>query len=98
MVSRIRQTFESNKKWEKNSKTRAKSNLVHSKDLTFHKYHNIDEFARRSFYLRQNTFYYDTKEIRTNNEALEKDLEKRKFMINTASKLYDKLLNIYATH
>ena len=42
-------------------------------------------------------FYYDTEEIKPNNEDQEKDLEKRKVVINTASKLYDKLLNIYKT-
>ena len=39
------------------------------------------------------TFYYDTEKIKPNNEAH----EKRKVVINTASKLYDKLLNIYTT-
>ena len=42
-------------------------------------------------------FYYDTEEIKPNNEDQEKDLEKGKVVINTASKLYDKLLNIYKT-
>ena len=42
-------------------------------------------------------FYYDTEEIKPNNEDQEKDLEKRKVVINTASKLYEKLLNIYKT-
>ena len=40
------------------------------------------------------TFYYDTVKIKPNNEAQEKDLEKRKVVIDTASRLYDKLLNI----
>ena len=39
-------------------------------------------------------FYYDTEKIKPNNEAQEKYLEKRKVVINTASKLYDKLLKI----
>ena len=39
------------------------------------------------------TFYYDTEKIKPNNEAQ----KKRKVVINTASKLYDKLLNIYTT-
>ena len=43
------------------------------------------------------TFYYDTEEIKPNNEAQENNLEKRKVVINTASKLYDKLLHIYTT-
>ena len=42
-------------------------------------------------------FYNDTEEIKPNNEDQEKDLEKRKVAINTASKLYDKLLNINTT-
>ena len=41
--------FESNKKEEKIVKIRAKSNLVYSKDFTFYKYYNINEFAKRSF-------------------------------------------------
>ena len=77
---------------------------MYSKDFT---YHNINEFAKRSFYSKQNDlsdfkntlqiFYYDTKEIEPNNEDQEKDLQKRKVLINTVSKLYNKLLNIYAT-
>ena len=76
--------------------------------MNFYKYHNIHDFAKRSFYSKQNDltefkdildlFYYDTEKIKPNNEAQEKALEKRKIMINTASKLYDKLLNIYTTH
>ena len=42
-------------------------------------------------------FYCDTEETKPNNEAQEKDLEKRKIVINTVSKLYVKLLNIYTT-
>ena len=41
------------------------------------------------------TLYYYTKEIKPNNEVQEKDLEKRKVVINVASKLFDKLLNTY---
>ena len=41
--------------------------------------------------------YYDTEETKPNNEAQEKNLGKRKVVINTVSKLYVKLLNIYAT-
>ena len=60
----------------------------------------------RSFYLKLNDliefkhilelFYDNTKEIKPNNEDQEKDLEKRKVLIYTVSKLYDKLLNIHA--
>ena len=42
------------------------------------------------------TFHYDTGKIIPNNEAQEKALEK-KVVINTPSKLYDKLLSIYTT-
>ena len=43
-------------------------------------------------------FYYDTEEIKPNNEDQEKDLEKRKVVIKiVTSKLYDKLLNRYKT-
>ena len=44
------------------------------------------------------TFYYDTEEIKPDNETQIKDLEKiKKVVTNTASKLYDKLLSIYTT-
>ena len=43
------------------------------------------------------TFSGDTESIKQHNEAWEKDLEKREVVINTASKLYDNLLNIYTT-
>ena len=46
--------FESNKKKGKMLKRLAKSNLVHSKDFTFYKFHNINEFAKHSFYSKQN--------------------------------------------
>ena len=42
-------------------------------------------------------FYYYTQETKPNNKAQEKDLIKRKVVINTAPKLYDKLLNKYET-
>ena len=95
------------KRKKKILKSRVKSNLVYSKDFTFYKYRNINEFAKRSFYSKQNdltefkdtldTFYYDIEKIKQNNEAQEKDLEKRKVVINKAFKLYDKLFNIYTT-
>ena len=40
-------------------------------------------------------FYYNTEEFKLINAAKVQDLEKRKVVINTASKLYDKILNIY---
>ena len=42
------------------------------------------------------TLYFYIQEIKENNEAQEKALEKQKFVINTA-KLYDNLLNRYTT-
>ena len=41
--------------------------------------------------------YYNTKEIKPNNEDQTKDLEKRKVVLVKASELYNKLLNIYKT-
>ena len=41
--------------------------------------------------------YYDTQDTKPNNKAQEKDLVKRKVVINKAPKLYDKLLNKYET-
>ena len=37
------------------------------------------------------------KKIKPNNEDQEKDLEKRKVVVNTASKLYDSIFNVYKT-
>ena len=83
--------FESNKMEEKIERSRT-SNLVYNNCFTFYKYRNINKFAKRSFYSKQNdliefkekleTFYYDTEEIKSNNEAQEKDLEKRKAVID----------------
>ena len=99
--------FESNKKEEKIKRSRAKSNLVYSKDFNFYKYKNTNKFAKLSFYSKQNdliefkdaleTLYYDTEEIKPNNEAQEKTLKKRKIVISTASKLYYRFLNVYTT-
>ena len=41
--------------------------------------------------------YNDTEDIKQNNEDKEKEFEKRKVLINTASKFYDKILDIYTT-
>ena len=75
--------------------------------FTFYKYNNIKEFAKRYFDSKLNnlkefknkleSFYYDTIEIKPNNEDKIKDLEKRKAVIDTALELYSKLLNIYKT-
>ena len=43
-------------------------------------------------------FYDDPEEIKPKNEEWEKDFEKRKVVINTASELYNELLNIYTIH
>ena len=93
--------FQSNKKERKNEISRAKSNIICSKDFTFYKYHNINKCDKRSFYSKQNNlnefkdaleiFYYDSEKIKLNNEAKEEDC---KVVINTASKLYNKLLNM----
>ena len=88
-------------------KSCTKSNLVYSKDFGFYKYHNINKFVKRSFYSKENdlsdfkdiwgTFYYNTQELNPNNESHKKDVEKRRAVINTASKLHNKLLNRYST-
>ena len=48
-------------------------------------------------YIEENLefFYHDTEKIKPNNEDEAKNLQKRKVVVNTTSKLYDKLLNIY---
>ena len=85
----------------------AKSNLVFNKEFIFYKYHKIKDLIKRSSYSKLNDlivfkdilelFYDDANEIQPNNKDQEKDLEKRTVVINTASELYDKLLNIYTT-
>ena len=50
----VDKVFESNKKEEKTLKSCANSNLVYSKDFTFYKYHNTNDFGKRSFYSKQN--------------------------------------------
>ena len=47
---------------------------MYSKDFAFYKYHNINEFAKRSFYSKENdspdfngiweTFYYNTEKFK----------------------------------
>ena len=70
------QKFESNKKEENILKCPAKSNLLYSKE--FCKYRNINEFFKLLFILNYLVFHYDTQEIKPNNKAQEKDIEKRK--------------------
>ena len=72
--------FESNKKKEKIKRSRVKSNLVYVNYFTFYRYRNINEFAKLlfasfdliEFKLKLETFYYDIKEIKSNNKAREK--------------------------
>ena len=74
------------KRKKKNFKSRAKSNLVYSNYFTFYKYHNIKEFAKRSFDSKRNDviefkaklelFSHDTIEIKPNNEDQTKELER----------------------
>ena len=47
-------------------KKKIMSNVVYNKGFTFYKYHNINEFAKRSFYLKQN----DLTEFKDNLETL----------------------------
>ena len=102
--------FESNKNEEvktKSKKNSAKLNLVYNNSFTFYKYNKIKEFAKRSFDSKLDDlkefqdklelFYYDTIEIKPNNEEKIKDLEERKVVFNTALELYNQLLNIYKT-
>ena len=82
--------FESNKNGEdktKSKRTRTKSNLVYNNYFPFYKYNNSKECAKRSFYSKRHDlkefkdklelFYYDTTEIKSNNEHKMKDLEKK---------------------
>ena len=46
---KLDKVFDSNKKEEKIKGSRANSNQVYSKYLSFYKYHDIIDFARRSF-------------------------------------------------
>ena len=83
---------------------KAKKNQVYNNYFTFCKYHKTKEFNKHSPGLILNYLnelfklglsYYDTEEIKPNNEDKEKDLEKTKVGVNAASRLYGKLLNIY---
>ena len=101
-------TFESNKNQEyetKNEKGLASSNLVYNNCFTFYKYLKINEFVKSSldsklndldkFKYQLELFYHDSVEIKPNNKEQIKDFKKRKVVLTTAHKLYDKLLNIY---
>ena len=88
-------------------KNRAKPNLVYDNYFIFYKYHNIKEFTKgfpdlklnglKEFKDKLKLFYCDTDEIKPNSEDQKNDLEKRKVVVKTAFKLYNKLLNIYTT-
>ena len=75
--------------------------------LFFYKYHNTNEFTKRSLDSKLNDlkefknklqiFYHDNIEIKPNNEDQMKDLEERKFVSDTALELYNKLPRIYKT-
>ena len=64
----------------------------------FYKYYKIKEFSKRSFDSKLNDikefkdnlqlFYYDTIEIKPNNEHKIRDLDERKVVLNTAIELY----------
>ena len=76
--------FESDKKKEVN-RSRAKSNLVYNNDFTFYKYHDLKDFtAKRSpdsktsylkyFMDKLEEFYFDSIDIKPNNEEQIEDL------------------------
>ena len=100
---KLDQVFQSNKKEEKNKISRAKSNIICSEDFTFYKYHNINKCDKRSFHSKQNNlnefkdaleiFYYDSERL-NQIMKLRKRTQEKKVVINTASKLYNKLLNM----
>ena len=60
---------------------------MYSKDFTFYKYHNANEFAKHSFSSKQNdlsdfkdtleTFYYHTEKIKPNNETQKNDFKRK---------------------
>ena len=108
---KLNNAFESNKNEENKTKSEispAKSDLAYNNYFTFYKYHNIKEFTKPSPDLKLNDlkepkdelelFYYENKDIKPNSEYQDKDLGKRKVVINATSKLYVKILNIYTTH
>ena len=97
--------YQKKKMFNKNEE-KAKKNQVYNNYFTFCKYHKTKEFNKHSPGLILNYLnelfklglsYYDTEEIKPNNEDKEKDLEKTKVGVNAASRLYGKLLNIYKT-
>ena len=81
---KLDKVFDSNKKGENQFIFWANLCLVCSKDFTFYKYHNINEFD-------------DTKEIKPNNEAQKKRQKKENLWLIQLLNLYDKLSNMYTT-
>ena len=72
------------KKTNKKKRSRDKSNLVYNNCFNFYKYHDINDFIKRSpeskvdrlkkFRDNYELFYYDTEEIKPNNKEQIKDL------------------------
>ena len=72
------------KKTNKKKRSRDKSNLVYNNYFNFYKYHDINDFSKRSpeskvdrlkkFRDNYELFYYDTEEIKPNNKEQIKDL------------------------
>ena len=48
------------------------SNVVYNKGFTFYKYHNVNEFAKRSFYLKQNEFKDNLETLSHNTKEMNK--------------------------
>ena len=78
VVEKQYQKFESNSKQENIRRSRAKSNLYHSKNFTFYKYYDIYEFVKPSpesngnalkeYEDKLEVFYHDTIDIKSNNK------------------------------
>ena len=78
VVEKQYEKFESNSKQENIRRSRAKSNLYHSKDFTFYKYYDIYEFVKPSpesngnalkeYEDKLEVFYHDTIDIKSNNK------------------------------
>ena len=87
---KLEKVFKS-KKEEKVKRIRATSDLVCSNDFSFYKYCHTKKIAKRCICSKRNDLpelkgllellHHDTKELKPNNEDQEKDLEKRKIVI-----------------
>ena len=96
--------FEPDKKGR--SQNKKQKNLVYNNYFTFCKYHNTNDFTKRSLdsklnYLKelkdQLELFYDNLKIKPNNEQQMKPFKERKAVFNTALELYTKLLAVYKT-